>query len=39
MKKTMSEDSKTILFLAIAFVSTLVAMVVSREAPEKNGCG
>ena len=33
----MSEDSKTILFLAIAFVSTLVAMVVSREAPEKTG--
>ncbi len=31
----MSEDSKTLLFLAIAFVSTILAFAVSREAPEK----
>ena len=32
---TMSEDSKTLLFLAIAFVSAIFAFAVSREAPEK----
>lgn len=31
----MSEQSKTILFLCIAFVSAIVAFAVSREAPEK----
>ena len=31
----MSEDSKTLLFLAIAFVSAIFAFAVSREAPEK----
>ena len=31
----MSEASKTILFLCIAFVSTIFAFAVSREAPEK----
>ena len=31
----MSEESKTILFLCIAFVSTIFAFAVSREAPEK----
>jgi hypothetical protein len=31
----MSENSKTILFLAVAFVSTIFAFAVSREAPEK----
>ncbi len=31
----MNEDSKTLLFLAIAFVSAIFAFTVSREAPEK----
>ena len=31
----MSEESKTILFMVAAFVSTIVAFAVSREAPEK----
>ena len=31
----MSEQGKTILFLCIAFVSTIFAFAVSREAPEK----